>query len=178
MKRPTQATCLWPQIDAWLLCPPCTDVCLLLVSVQIDAGKMIVAPKVEVGYLAQTAVSGSQNTVYQEARSQMLRLLQASCSLSLSWGCHDANLCCGLDQLWPFQARPVLTSSGQFRSVQASSIQASSDQLRPVQASLGQFRPVQYRPVQSVLPWQLTADGVHARSHEAAPSANGVKGPS
>ncbi|KAJ9530875.1 hypothetical protein QJQ45_028849, partial [Haematococcus lacustris] len=50
----------------------------------IDAGRLIVAPKVEVGYLAQTAVSGSQRTVYQEARSQMTSLLKAEEDMRLA----------------------------------------------------------------------------------------------
>jgi len=43
----------------------------------VDAGRMFVAPKVEVGYLEQTAVSGSTNTVWEEARSRMTELLEA-----------------------------------------------------------------------------------------------------
>jgi hypothetical protein len=34
-------------------------------------GKLVVAPKVELGYLEQTAVSGSTRSVWDEARSQM-----------------------------------------------------------------------------------------------------------
>ena len=51
---------------------------------QIDAGKLLVAHKVEVGYLAQTAVSGSESTVWQEARSQMTRLLKAEADMALA----------------------------------------------------------------------------------------------
>jgi ATPase subunit of ABC transporter with duplicated ATPase domains len=47
-----------------------------MISMQVDAGQIRVAPKVEVGYLAQTAVSGSQRTVWEEARSQMTRLIR------------------------------------------------------------------------------------------------------
>jgi len=42
-----------------------------------DAGSVMIAPKVEMGYLAQTAVSGSERTVWEEARSHMHALVAA-----------------------------------------------------------------------------------------------------
>ncbi|GAX72848.1 hypothetical protein CEUSTIGMA_g303.t1 [Chlamydomonas eustigma] len=44
---------------------------------QVDAGRLVVAHKVEMGYLEQTAVSGSDRTVWEEARSRMTELLKA-----------------------------------------------------------------------------------------------------
>ena len=42
---------------------------------------MMVAPKVEVGYLEQTAVAGSTQTVWQEVRSRMTQLLTAEAAM-------------------------------------------------------------------------------------------------
>lgn len=46
-------------------------------ALQADVGRIFVAPKVEVGYLEQTAVSGSTRTVWEEARSRMTDLIKA-----------------------------------------------------------------------------------------------------
>ena len=43
----------------------------------VDAGNLIISNKVEMGYLEQTAVSGSDRTVWEEARSRMTDLLAA-----------------------------------------------------------------------------------------------------
>ena len=43
-------------------------------TVRIDSGKALVGPKVRVGYLKQTAVSGSTKTVREEAASEMLEI--------------------------------------------------------------------------------------------------------
>ncbi len=48
---------------------------------QVDAGKMTVAHKIELGYLEQTAVSGSDRSVWDEARSRMTDLLEAEALL-------------------------------------------------------------------------------------------------
>lgn len=53
---------------------------------QVDAGRIFVAPKVEVGYLEQTAVSGSERTVWEEARSRMTALIAAEMAME-----HAAN---------------------------------------------------------------------------------------
>ena len=46
-------------------------------TVQMDDGKALVAPKVTVGYLKQTAVSGSVKTVAEEAASEMFEINEA-----------------------------------------------------------------------------------------------------
>ena len=43
-------------------------------TVRMDSGKALVGPKVRVGYLKQTAVSGSTKTVREEAASEMLEI--------------------------------------------------------------------------------------------------------
>ena len=48
---------------------------------QVDAGRLVLAHKVELGYLEQTAVSGSERTVWEEARSRMTDLLEAEAML-------------------------------------------------------------------------------------------------
>ena len=48
---------------------------------QVDAGRRVVAHKVELGYLEQTAVSGSELSVWEEARSRMTELLEAEALL-------------------------------------------------------------------------------------------------
>lgn len=47
----------------------------------ISSGRIVVAPRLEVGYLEQTAVSGSTRTVWEEARSRMTPLLNAEAAL-------------------------------------------------------------------------------------------------
>jgi hypothetical protein len=42
-----------------------------------STGRLIIGHKVEVGYLEQTAVSGSERSVWQEARSRMTDLIAA-----------------------------------------------------------------------------------------------------
>jgi hypothetical protein len=54
---------------------------------------MLVSPQVELGYLAQTAVSGSTKTVWQEARSQMTRLLAAEAAIDESAAAMEAGAC-------------------------------------------------------------------------------------
>lgn len=51
---------------------------------QVDAGRIFVAPKVEVGYLEQTAVSGSERTVWEEARSRMTALIAAEMAMEFA----------------------------------------------------------------------------------------------
>eukprot|EP00878_Enallax_costatus_P024231 GHUV01025841.1.p1 GENE.GHUV01025841.1~~GHUV01025841.1.p1 ORF type:complete len:301 (-),score=51.19 GHUV01025841.1:467-1288(-) len=48
----------------------------------VDSGTVLVAPGISVGYLAQTAVSGSTKTVYQEARGAMSQLATAEAALT------------------------------------------------------------------------------------------------
>ncbi|GBF92144.1 hypothetical protein Rsub_04491 [Raphidocelis subcapitata] len=50
----------------------------------IQAGRLVVAPKVELGYLSQTAVSGSTRTVWEEARSQMHAMLRAEAAMEVA----------------------------------------------------------------------------------------------
>ena len=47
----------------------------------VDSGKLLVSNGVALGYLAQTAVSGSQQTLYQEARSAMTQLTEAEAAM-------------------------------------------------------------------------------------------------
>ena len=47
-------------------------------TVQMEEGRAIVAPKIKVGYLKQTAVSGSTKTVAEEAASEMLEINEAA----------------------------------------------------------------------------------------------------
>ncbi len=54
---------------------------------------MAVASKVEVGYLEQTAVSGSQRTVWQEARSQMTALIRAEQDMQDAMAALEAGAC-------------------------------------------------------------------------------------
>ena len=44
---------------------------------KIDNGRLVVGRSVEMGYLEQTAVSGSDRTVWEEARSRMTELIEA-----------------------------------------------------------------------------------------------------
>ncbi|KAL3130251.1 hypothetical protein ABBQ38_008084, partial [Trebouxia sp. C0009 RCD-2024] len=44
---------------------------------KIDSGRLVVGRSVEMGYLEQTAVSGSSRTVWEEARSRMTELIEA-----------------------------------------------------------------------------------------------------
>lgn len=44
---------------------------------KIDNGRLVVGRSVEMGYLEQTAVSGSGRTVWEEARSRMTELIEA-----------------------------------------------------------------------------------------------------
>ena len=48
---------------------------------QQDAGSLLVGHKVELGYLEQTAVSGSDQTVWQEARSRMTQINAAEAAI-------------------------------------------------------------------------------------------------
>lgn len=52
-------------------------------TVRMDSGKALVAPKVRVGYLKQSAVSGSVRTVAEEARSEMTVIENARKRLAL-----------------------------------------------------------------------------------------------
>ena len=52
-------------------------------TVRMDAGKALVAPKVRVGYLKQSAVSGSVRTVAEEARSEMTLIENARQRLAI-----------------------------------------------------------------------------------------------
>ena len=52
-------------------------------TVRMDSGKALVAPKVRVGYLKQSAVSGSVRTVAEEARSEMTVVENARKRLAL-----------------------------------------------------------------------------------------------
>uniref|UniRef100_A0A7S0KWV2 ABC transporter domain-containing protein n=1 Tax=Micromonas pusilla TaxID=38833 RepID=A0A7S0KWV2_MICPS len=68
-----------------------------------DAGELRVAQRADVGYLEQTAVSGSQKTVYEEARSQMTRINAAKAALEAAErACEssdDVEACKAADQL-------------------------------------------------------------------------------
>lgn len=46
-------------------------------ALQVDSGRVLIAPSVDVGVLEQTAVSGSDRTVWEEARSRMTALIDA-----------------------------------------------------------------------------------------------------
>jgi ATP-binding cassette subfamily F protein 3 len=46
-------------------------------TVRMDEGTALVAPKIDVGYLRQTAVSGSDKTVFEEASSEMTKINEA-----------------------------------------------------------------------------------------------------
>jgi ATP-binding cassette subfamily F protein 3 len=50
-------------------------------TVRMDTGRALVAPKVRVGYLKQSAVSGSTKTVAEEARSEMTAIENARARL-------------------------------------------------------------------------------------------------
>ncbi len=61
---------------------------------RVDGGKVCIAPKVEVGYLAQTAVSGSTRTVWEEAKSHMTRLLRAEADIEEAEAALAAGMSC------------------------------------------------------------------------------------
>lgn len=71
-------------------------------SLPAAAGRLIVGHKVEVGYLEQTAVSGSENSVWQEARSRMTDLvaaeeaMEAASQAALDGGWHIVPAWCGV----------------------------------------------------------------------------------
>lgn len=48
---------------------------------KIDNGRLVVGRSVEMGYLEQTAVSGSDRTVWEEARSRMTELIEAEAAI-------------------------------------------------------------------------------------------------
>ena len=47
----------------------------------MDNGKLSIGSQVELGYLEQTAVSGSDRTVWEEARSRMTALIEAEADI-------------------------------------------------------------------------------------------------
>jgi ATPase subunit of ABC transporter with duplicated ATPase domains len=47
----------------------------------VDSGKLLIANNVSMGYLAQTAVSGSTRTVYEEVRNAMQQLVAAEAAM-------------------------------------------------------------------------------------------------
>lgn len=48
---------------------------------KVDGGRLLLGPHVSLGYLEQTAVSGSDRTVWEEARSRMTHLIAAEAAL-------------------------------------------------------------------------------------------------
>ena len=48
----------------------------------IDKGTLTVDKQVELGYLEQTAVSGSNRTVWEEVRSRMTQLIDAEAAIA------------------------------------------------------------------------------------------------
>lgn len=48
---------------------------------KVDNGRLVVGSRVEMGYLEQTAVSGSDRTVWEEARSRMTELIEAEAAI-------------------------------------------------------------------------------------------------
>ena len=48
---------------------------------RVDGGKLLLGPTVELGYLEQTAVTGSQLTVWEEAKSRMTAIIEAEAAL-------------------------------------------------------------------------------------------------
>lgn len=48
---------------------------------QVDHGKLAIGSQVELGFLEQTAVSGSERTVWEEARSRMTALIEAEADI-------------------------------------------------------------------------------------------------
>lgn len=50
-------------------------------ALQVDNGKLAIGSQVELGYLEQTAVSGSDRTVWEEARSRMTALIEAEADI-------------------------------------------------------------------------------------------------
>jgi ATPase subunit of ABC transporter with duplicated ATPase domains len=53
-------------------------------TVRKDSGKALVAPKVRVGYLRQTAVAGSNKTVFEEAASEMADINEAKAKMEMA----------------------------------------------------------------------------------------------
>ena len=48
---------------------------------QVDHGQLAIGSQVELGFLEQTAVSGSERTVWEEARSRMTALIEAEADI-------------------------------------------------------------------------------------------------
>jgi ATPase subunit of ABC transporter with duplicated ATPase domains len=65
----------------------------------VDAGRLLVSPGASLGYLAQTAVSGSTRSVYDEVRSGMTHLVAAEAALEAAALAAAAGDPAGADQL-------------------------------------------------------------------------------
>lgn len=72
---------------------------------KIDNGRLVVGRSVEMGYLEQTAVSGSSRTVWEEARSRMTELIEAEAAIDAASQAASAGL------MFPQQNRKVASSS-------------------------------------------------------------------
>lgn len=85
---------------------------------QVDAGRIFVAPKVEVGYLEQTAVSGSERTVWEEARSRMTALIAAEMAMEFAAAEAEKGECrCLLQPAGPWNCQGSGNSAAEKRSV-------------------------------------------------------------
>lgn len=71
---------------------------------KIDSGRLVVGRSVEMGYLEQTAVSGSSRTVWEEARSRMTELIEAEVDIDAASQAASAGLTClpNNDAAWFF----------------------------------------------------------------------------
>lgn len=61
---------------------------------KIDSGRLVVGRSVEMGYLEQTAVSGSSRTVWEEARSRMTELIEAEADIDAASQAASAGMPC------------------------------------------------------------------------------------
>lgn len=59
---------------------------------RVDAGRLVVSNQVQMGYLAQTAVSGSTKTVYDEVRGAMTALVAAEAALEAAGAAAEAGV--------------------------------------------------------------------------------------
>jgi ATPase subunit of ABC transporter with duplicated ATPase domains len=70
----------------------------------VDSGKLLIANSVSLGYLAQTAVSGSTRTVYDEVRNAMQQLVAAEAAMVAAAAAFEAGDPTAPDRLADAQA--------------------------------------------------------------------------
>lgn len=90
---------------------------------KIDNGRLVVGRSVEMGYLEQTAVSGSDRTVWEEARSRMTELIEAEAAIDAASLAATAGMVGGSTPS-AAGAHAILTSGNALRALTALSAHA------------------------------------------------------